>query len=196
MIQINGAFNFRNPEAVCQILNPNSNGVFRVSNSSRDSRILRVVMTFRCLHRIVASAAGFLHYDRLDEQNIVRDTILLRIFPNDRLIGFHLCAERQRFRSVIVLASEQRSATANQNNHYDHQNRCRTPRRNRCVERLRRLRCRPGQLCRCFSGFLCRNDCHMSCRRCCTIAFLYCFDRCLSCFLKGVFCGGIYDFPI
>ena len=74
-------------------MDANRNGVFRVRNASGGSGVLGVIPAFGSLHGVISSAAGFLHHNGLNQQNIIRDAILLGIFADDRLIGFHLRTE-------------------------------------------------------------------------------------------------------
>ena len=132
MIQVNGAFGSGCLQTVCKILDAYRNGVSRVCNASGGSGVLYVITAFGSLHGVTPSAAGFLHHNGLNQQNIIRDAILLGIFADNRLVGFHLRTEGQGFRG-FVLASEDGGTAADEDNNDDHQNGSNSTGGNGCV---------------------------------------------------------------
>ena len=190
MVKVNGTFGSGCLQTVRKILDAYRNGILRVRNSSGCSGVLGVVTAFGSLHRVISSAAGFLHHNGLNQQNIIRDAILLGIFADDRLIGFHLRTEGQGFGGIILLAAEDNSAAANQDNDYDHQNGSYPAGGNGCVKRLCRLCRRPGQLCCQLCGFLCGHQCFVPSGGGCMAAFLGSCDSGLLRFPEGFLGGG------
>ena len=193
MFQVNGTFGSSRLQTVRKILDAHRNGILRVGDTSGRSGVLGIVPAFGGLHGVISSAAGFLHHDGLSQQNIIRNAILLGVFADDRLIGFHFRTERQRFRGIILTAKDS-SAAANQNDNYDHKNSRNTACANggvKCLYRFCRRACQLGrQLCGLFfsqCSSASSGDCGMD-------AFLCSSGGSLLGFLGSLLCGRVGHF--
>ena len=198
MVQVNGALRSCHLQTVRKILDAHRNGVFRVRNASGGSGVLGIIPAFGGLHGVVAPAAGFLHHNGLDQQNVIWDAVLLGIFTDDQLIGFHLRTEGQGFRG-FVLASEDGGTVANENNNDDHQYGGSTTGHDCRIQGLCRFRRRFRQLCGGFCGFLCGNYGLAACGNSGMGIFLggghggfFCFPECLRCCGISSFDGGTF----
>ena len=193
MFQINGAFGSSRLQTVRKILDAHCNGILWVGDTSGRSGVLGIVPAFGGLHRVISSAAGFLHHDGLNQQNIIRNTILLGVFADDRLIGFHLCTEGQGFHGII-LTSKDSSAAANQDDNYDHKNSRNTACANGGVKRLYRFCRRACQLGRQLCGLFCSQCSPASSGGCGMNTFLRSSGGGLLGFLGSMFCGCVGHF--
>ena len=193
MFQVNGTFGSSRLQTVRKILDAHRNGILRVGDTSGRSGVLGIVPAFGGLHRVISSAAGFLHHDGLNQQNIIRNTILLGVFADDRLVGFHLCTEGQGFHGII-LTSKDSSAAANQDDNYDHKNSRNTACANggvKCLYRFCRRACQLGrQLC----GLFCSQRGPASSGGCGMNTFLCSSGGGLLDFLGSLLCGRVGHF--
>ena len=79
-----------------------------------------LIRTRRSMHGIGAAPARVLHHHRLNQKHIIRDSVFLGVFLDNRLIGFHLLTDRQNLRAIFVTCKHHSGET--HDNQYDHQN--------------------------------------------------------------------------
>ena len=192
MLHIYRAFHLCRGKSRFQFLNTTLDRIFRVFNSIRFVRILRIETSFCCLHRVKSSATAFLHHNRLDKFYILRNAVLFGILLYDGFIGFYLCTYRS-IGVTVTSTTEHCYGSTEQHDNHNNQHRyptscgdccykCFCPCNNRFDCRNSSFRCRFDGICCGFRRFLCRLS-----------RFLCCFGCCFCCFLcyNGSFFGGL-----